>query len=160
MALNYPKGLSIGSGFEAYLTADIVNATGDGTLLNINFDGIVSNIGNDYLAGSYTCPTNGYYLYTYQIAFNSPTQTSTRQFFSVFDGAPWNTRSIQEVNPGTGDYVINASQLIQCNAGDVMKILFSVFNAAAKDVTIYGNDPRSGSQVLATTLSVIQVGIL
>lgn len=158
MDLNYPGGQSLGSGVIAYLSSNMTNVTGDGSLLNINFDTPIINVGGNYAAGTYSLPYKGAYQVDYIISFNSPTVTPTRQFFSVFDGQPWNSRGFQVIQSGDGDYVLSASTIIEGDIGDQMKILFGVFDALAKDVTIYGENPKGGSQARSTMFSCILLG--
>jgi len=145
MAYKIPGSAFLDSAFCAYVSADIPNITGDGSIFDINFDTILYNIGGNYSGGVFSAPTNGIYHFDLIIACNSPTAAANRQFFSTWDGDPWSTRAIQEIDAATGDFVLSSSIDLYLPAGGIMKVLFGVFNALAKDVTLYGNAPNAGS---------------
>jgi len=64
-ALNTLNSGTITSYFEAALSADVVDATGDGTTVNIVFDSVTDNVGGDYdnTTGMYTAPSDGYMIF-------------------------------------------------------------------------------------------------
>lgn len=159
MAYNLPGSSTLESAFNAYLTTDQPNITGQNQLADIMFDGILYNIGGNYTTGLFTAPTDGIYHFDFTIAFNSPTATLSKQFFSVFDGNPWSTRAIQTVSDTVGDFVMSSSLDIFLPAGGIMKVLFGVFNNALTDVTLYGNAPNQGigANALSTTFSGYKV---
>lgn len=129
--------------FQAYLSANQANVTGDNTIYTIPFNQTSVNIGSAFNTGTgvFTAPATGTYLFTGTVyaveggAFAGMTQsniilTATVANFNLYNVNPANTN-------GNSTLILPFSAIIPMTAGDTAQVDFFVGNAT-KTVLVGG----------------------
>lgn len=86
--------------FAASLSATQSNVTGDGTIYNIIFDNVLTNVGSAYnnATGVFTAPSNGLYQFCYNVFFASLNGSAATNTIVSCGGTPYNFRMQQYDN--------------------------------------------------------------
>ncbi|SRR5216684_5675389 len=139
--------------FNAYLNANVTNATGDGTtVVPIVLNSTAFNVGSNFSTGTgiFTAPVTGKYLFCGTVSIgNIGVHTNGRFFIEIFNGAS-NVQDIEfasfsPVNSaGTNVYTATGSFVCQMTAGWLAE-LTCVVSGSTKTITL------NGSNALATT---------
>lgn len=127
--------------FGAYISANIPNVTGAGTIYQIIFDVAFFNTGGDYDTGTglYTAPNDGFYLFQTTTTVNNISAAMNvlvGSFEVAGTGPSVGTWSIQRCNPYTvldgadGLVRYNGSITVQLAAGDTVSVSVQVQNGA------------------------------
>lgn len=133
--------------FNAYLSTNQANVTGDGTNYTVIFDTEVFDQGSNYnnATGVFTAPVAG--KYQFNVTINFLAGAATGGFISlVTTGRTYRLVAVKPSNVGTagGDTELSGSALVSLAANDTVSILVSA-SGTTKTVAVYGT---------ATTTSV------
>jgi C1q domain len=152
------SGAPVLCAFEATLGGALLNATGDGTLVNITCNNAPVNIGSAYSTstGLFTAPLNGIYLFIGDIFLGNLSNSHTQYLmywvaagttYMIAQGNPANERS-----SASNQLTRRGSLLIQLSAGDTVQIQCEV-DGSSKTATIgAGTQPTSFAGFLVGTL--------
>jgi hypothetical protein len=135
--------------FSAYMTANLDNATGDGTGVQIPFNATSYDNGGDYNTSSYQfqAPVDGVYLFTGLVYTYGFTSSHTVAFMQIAVGA--GTYQPYTINP----WLMGANQTLSLPfsfqakmvAGDLAKLSWFVYGGS-KIIGIAGGALNSGFQ--------------
>lgn len=136
-ALNTLNSGAITSLFQASLSANQVDVTGDGTTVDIVFNTVTDNVGGDYdnTTGKYTAPSDGYAFFSW--SFRVLDLTASHDVGSCLlqaTGLTGNLRfldqsntAIQRSDPGSNDfYIFAGSQFLKVFSGEDYNIRLSI----------------------------------
>ena len=135
--------------FQAYLSANQSNVTGDNTVYAIPFDTTAINTGGAFNTGTgvFTAPTTGTYLFTGTVYGQEGGSFAGMTQASINIVATSATFILYTVNPatmnGNATLVLPFSTTIQMTAGDTASVTFQVGNAT-KTVLVGGLQGLSG----------------
>lgn len=126
------------------LVTPVLNATGDGTNVQIVFDGVLVDQAANYNVGTgvFTAPVTGNYLITAQVSYNGLTAAHTGALLLIVTTPiqfwcpsynPFAVRSLFTANQSTSN-----SQMVRMTAGDTSSIHF-VITGGAKVCAINGS---------------------
>ena len=136
--INYPLQPT----FNAYLSANASNVTGDGTAYVVVFNAERFDVGSDFdtSTGIYTFPVEGIYVLTAVISFQEIGVAHTSLVIQFV--AAGVTQEIHTINPTVvavgGVYVYTAAIVIKAGAGNTAKVQVTV-SGSTKTVDLRGN---------------------
>jgi hypothetical protein len=111
--------------FQAYLSANTGNVTGDGTVYTVAFNSTVANVGSSFNTGTYTftAPVTGHYVFSGVIYWaSSPTSATTFLSQLVTTTTTYNVYSLGSPNVTNGVTVNSFSVIVPMSASDTAKI--------------------------------------
>lgn len=125
--------------FFAYNSADDANQTGNGTVVTVDFDTEVFDVGGNFSGDTFTAPVAGKYLLTALVRFSST--TTAMSAFSLELVATGRTYSnVKNVNvESAGDLVtMEITALVDMAAGDTAIVQAKISNGVGDTATIKG----------------------
>lgn len=143
--------------FSAELSGALLNSTGDGTLVDVICDNVISNISNSYnpLTGVFTAPYSGQYLFITDV-FLSNLGSGHTQYLNILltsnDSYMMSQgNSANERSGGSNQLTRRGAALVYLNAGE-QALLQAEVSGSTKTVTIgAGTQPTSFSGYLVGT---------
>lgn len=129
------------NGFQAYLSGNVSNVTGDGTVYTIPFNTTSYDIGSNFNTGTgtYTAPTTGYYLFTGVVFFTATDPSQTQGTINLVTTAT--NFQLYTVNAyamaGNAVAVLPWSKMCAMTAGDTATIVLTV-QGTSKNVIVGG----------------------
>jgi len=105
--------------FQAYLSANTGNVTGDGTVYTVAFNSTVANVGSSFNTGTFTftAPVTGRYIFTGTIYWASSVTVATTYLTQlVTTGATYNVSSFGAPNVTNGTLVDSFSVIVPMTA--------------------------------------------
>lgn len=148
---------AISSSFSAYLSADVLNFTGNGAAPTVIFDTEVFDTNNDYnnATNVFTAPVNGVYQFNVTVSISNLSGAMTSglgTFRVVGTSASVGTWGITRANPTvvqdvtTGIWRYNGGLSTVLNAGDTVFCGVQVSNGAGNTATLStGGAPLGGT---------------
>lgn len=141
--------------FNAYLSADATNATGDNSAYTVIFNTEINDQASNYdnTTGVFTAPVTGNYLFNTTIIFgNIGVQTG---FLINLTGSAYGIVPIElgRINFGTNQ-VMSGTAIVHMTAGDTMSVVVYGFGST-KTVSIGGGAPASGLTATSTFSGVL-----
>ncbi len=128
--------------FLAYNAANVTNATGDGTLVNISLDSELFDQGGNFAASTFTSPVTGKVLLCYTVGLFSLTALHTEFVLAVtVNGSGY---EVERFNPGlirsgaSDQITVSGSIILPIGAGQTA-ILQCVVSGSTKTVGITGS---------------------
>lgn len=140
-----PSGGGITEFFSVYLSAPTGNVTGDNTLYGpILFDGIITNTGGHYSAGTgnYTIPSDGEYCFQQTICMNGG-DALTQEYLALWGGSGYSIRAFQlfpTAQAGANTIILSASISSHFTAGQTVNVQ-ALVGGTNKNIAIYGATP-------------------
>lgn len=139
--------------FNSYLGSPTVNITGDGTIVPLVCDVIITNTSSSYnpATGVYTAPSGGQYMFFHTVCFAGADATNDG-FLTLWNGSTYSTRAYQtgQYNPASGTIIFSAALgPIPLAGGDTMAVSCLANGSASKNVLLYGAAP-SGFATIST----------
>lgn len=133
--------------FQAYQSANTGGVTGDGTVYQVIFDTIESQIGTAYNGGTglFTAPTDGFYQFNFSVTLNAPVVNTQLQWALVKNAVDgYSTHLFGNGAKTSADAIIaDGSHIVFLNAGETMSVVISASGAAANTVSVSGGAPPS-----------------
>ena len=136
---------------EAYLSSDALNVTGDGTNYSVVFDSetVDRNSNFNTSTGTFTAPTNGYYMVTARVKLDGIGSGHTFANLTINSS---NRRYVQTlpspaaVKNSSNDAAFTISQIVDMDTSDTFTIDINVFNST-KTVDIDGHASQNPTAV-------------
>jgi len=105
--------------FQAYLSANIGNVTGDGTVYTVAFNSTVANVGSSFNTGTFTftAPVTGHYVFSGSIYWvSSATSPTTWLIQLVTTLSTYNVYSVASSNVSNGVTINSFSVIVPMTA--------------------------------------------
>lgn len=128
--------------FSAYLSGNVTNATGDGTVYVIAFDSEKYDQANNFASNTFTSPITGIYLFTYNICLAGIGALHTSSLVQLVIGGS----GIQpiRINPGVAKDAanfLNLSGAFQAQVTATTAVTLQVtVSGSTKTITVVGAD--------------------
>lgn len=129
--------------FLAFVSAEIANVTGDGTVYTVIFDDEEFDNGGDFdpTTGLFTAPVNGIYQFNSIVTIKGITSNHVDAYMRIFAGAEWYGGT--ELHPYTcvranGRLSFSASTLVKLTAAQTAEVRIYV-NATDKTIDVIGS---------------------
>ncbi len=139
------QNLPLQPSFNAYVSGDITNATGDSTLYTIAYNAENFDIGGNFATGIFTAPVTGKYLFTHNTTvFNLTGVNEQGLIFLVTTSLTFpmgiiNCGDARDTISGANKYGFTGSVIANMTAGDIAAVQIQIFGGA-KDIGIIGVD--------------------
>lgn len=138
---------------EAYITANVANQSGDGTIVTFNGTNytLTSNVqgsGWNATTGVYTIPKSGYYLYVISLTFQGLSSGLNNGYITLIGNQSRQSSFFpNSINRGDGFGSYSYSWLIKQSAGDTEYIGWGMNNAGSKTVGLWQSGEIGTSSV-------------